>query len=96
MNIFALLFIFVVAIAAIIGLAYAGNLAHTNVIDSYNQTQGNVSNQSENMTVNLTATGTKVGSGAIFFVAGIIGVAVLGGFMVLFSSRRRGGSGRGM
>jgi hypothetical protein len=95
MNIGMLLMIFAFAIAAVIGIAYIASSHSEVVVDSYNNTQGNAANLSQNATVQLTTAGSKVGGAGVLLIAGLIGVVVLLGFYALAKSRSGGRVGRG-
>ena len=78
MNIGTLLLLFAVMVGAIFGLTLIASKNATPVVDTYGNTAGNITNQSQSEVTNLTATGTTVGGGAVLLVGGIIGIVVLG------------------
>ena len=78
MNIFALLMVFAVAAAAVIGISYIGSKVNAGpVYDTYGNTSGNTTNSTQAVMGNMTATGTTVGTGIIVMLAALIAISVL-------------------
>ena len=90
MNILGLLLLFLVAGAALFGLAYAGSHMQTTPISD---TYGNYSSQSVNTSQavvgNLSATGQTVGGGVIILIAVVIAALIFGAFLIVIASRKR-------
>jgi hypothetical protein len=90
MNIFALLLLFVVAVAALFGLAYAGSHMQTApVADSYGNYTSSSVNASQAVVGNLTAQGQQVGGGVIILITLVIAAVVFIGFLLIVASRKR-------
>ena len=83
MNIFGLLMLFAVGIAAIFGIIMIGANHSDAPVDTYGNTTSEDTNQSRNISGNLTATGTQVGTGAVVLIAGIIIVVVILGLIFI-------------
>lgn len=78
MNLFTLFMLFVVMIAAVLGIALIGSKTGTSpYVDTYGNTAGNVTNESQAIAGNLTATGSQVGAGAVLLVGGIIAIIII-------------------
>lgn len=78
MNLFALFMLFIVIIAAIMGIALIGaKTSTTPYVDTYGNTAGNATNESQAIAGNLTATGSQVGGGAVLLVGGIIALVII-------------------
>lgn len=88
MNLFALFMLFVVAVAAVMGLILIGNHHSTTIADTYGNVAGNTTNESQAIVGNLTATGTRVGGGAILLVVGIIAAVII--LALVYVARKRG------
>jgi beta-lactamase regulating signal transducer with metallopeptidase domain len=89
MNLGGLFLIFIIIVAAVFGLILISSKVTpaTNLTDTYGQTAGNFTNESQSQISNLTATGTQVGTGAAVLVVLIIGAVVLGA-LVLVAARK--------
>lgn len=81
MNVGGLLLVFVLAIAAVFGIIMVA-AGHTEpYVDSSGYVAGNATNQSQELVTNMTATGSQVGAGVAFFIAGIILLVVIIGLV---------------
>lgn len=78
MNVIGLLFLFLIAVAAVFGL-YAVANSQTDVVinDTYGNTLSTASNATQDVIQNTTATGLTVASGLVLFIAFIIMLVVL-------------------
>ena len=95
MNVFTLLMLFAVMIAAVFGLAYVGSrTATTPPVDTYGNTTDAATNASQATVGNMSATGQTIGGGALLLVVGIIGAVVIGA-MVMIATGKGKTIGRG-
>ena len=78
MNLGMLFLLFVVAIGAIMGLAFIGSQATANpVIDTYGSGMSAATNNTMNATQGALAAGQTVGGGVIILIALVIGGVIL-------------------
>ena len=78
MNLFALFMLFIVAVAAVMGIVLIGAKTGTSpFVDTYGNTAGNATNESQALVGNLTAVGTQVGGGAVILIGGIIALVII-------------------
>ena len=96
MNIFMLLFIFLIGICAVFGVIYVGSQSQTApIVDTYGSTTNASTNATHAAMGNLTATGTQVGGGIVLLIAGVIAFVVVIA-LAYVGTRKRGSSfGRG-
>lgn len=88
MNVGALLVLFLVAVAAVVGVVYIGSHSPaTTPKDTFDRASSADANSSYALAGNLTATGTQVGSGAILLIAFVILLVVIGA-LVFIASRK--------
>jgi hypothetical protein len=83
MNVGALLMLFLVACAAVICVALIGSKYTAPYVDTQGNTTNNVTNSSQAIAGNLTATGSQVGGGVIFLIAGIFCIFIIGALAAL-------------
>ena len=90
MNIFALLLLFVITVAAVMGLAYAGSHMQTTPIsDTYGNTTSAATNASQSLMGNVTATGQQAGGGVIILIGVVIAAVIFIAFLLIVASRKR-------
>lgn len=78
MNVFALLMVFVVAIAAVMGIAYMGSKVNAGpVVDTYGNTTNATTNATQSIVTNVTATGTQVGTGIVVLIGFAIALIII-------------------
>jgi hypothetical protein len=94
MNVLTILFVFLLAAAALIGIAYVGSHATANVTDSYGNTMDVSGNSSQALAGNLTATGSRVGGGALLLIVGVFAAIILGGLVLVAVANPKKGMGR--
>jgi beta-lactamase regulating signal transducer with metallopeptidase domain len=89
MNLGGLFLIFIVVVAAVMGLILISSQTTpaTNITDTYGTAMSNTTNQSQAAVSNLTATGTQIGAGVLFLIVGIIG-AIIFGLLILVATRK--------
>ncbi len=89
MNVGGLLLVFILAIAAVFGIILISAGHTTPYFDSNNTTAGNATNTSQALVTNMTASGSQVGAGVAFFIAGILLLVVLLGLVWLATNRKQ-------
>jgi len=77
MNVGALLMLFLVAVAAVIGIIYITHAGPTTPVDTFDRASSPNANATHELETNLTATGTQVGGGVILLIAGIFVILII-------------------
>jgi hypothetical protein len=88
MNVGMLLFLFLVAVAAIGGLYVIGaSSTGASVVDTYGNTTDAATNATQGIVQNVTETGLTVGGGVVLFIGFIVVLVVLIALFMMATKR---------
>ena len=90
MNVLGLLLLFVIAIAAVMGLFYIGShVATSPAVDTYGNATSTTVNASQSLMGNVSATGMQVGGGVIILIGVVIAAVIFIAFLLIVASRKQ-------